>query len=116
MTFPAAWVTSSQNIVLGLAQRATGSARLDKIYVIIALVLLELDNMSALVFLNLHWPLGSNNLLVTCHRQSCDLQAISYSGFCLDFVCLVAEGNAGSLYGDCRAKPWKVLCLGICKV
>lgn len=77
MTFPAAWVTSSQNVVLGLAQRATGSVRFDKICIIITLVLLELGDMSGLVFLDLHWPLGNKNLLVTCCRQSCALQAIS---------------------------------------
>lgn len=105
MTFPAAWVTSSQNIVLGLVQRGTGSARLDKTYLIIAPVLLELGDVSGLVFLNLCGPLGNNNLLVTWHRQSCALQAVSCSGFFLDFVHIVAESNAGSLYRDCRSEP-----------
>jgi len=101
MTFPAARVTSSQNIVLGLAQKATGSARLDKTHAVMVPVLLGLGDMSGLVFLNLHWPLGNNNLLVACRRQSCALQVILHSAFCLDFICLVAGSNAGSLYGDC---------------
>lgn len=104
MAFPAAWVTSSQNALMGLAQRTTGSSRLDKIYVTIAPVFLELGDVSGLVFLKLHWPSGINSLLVTCCRQSWALQAITSSGFCLDFVCIVAESNAGSLHRHCGSK------------
>lgn len=103
MAFPAAWVTSSQNTLMGLAQRTTGSSRL-KIYVTIALVFLELGDASGLVFLKLHWPLGINSLSVTCCRRSWALQAMLSSGFCLDFVCIVAASNAGSLHRDCRSK------------
>lgn len=116
MTFPAVRETSSQNIILGLAQKATGSARLDKIYIIVGSVLLEVGDVSELVFLNIHWPLGNKNLLVTCHRQSCAFQAILYSRSCLDFVRIVAESNSGGLFGECRSKLQKVMFLDICKI
>lgn len=94
MTFPAAWVTSSQAIVLGLALRATGAAVLDKSLCCNCSGPPRAFRCVWIPFPGL-WATSNSDILqaIPCSW------AMACSRFSLDFICTVAESNAGNLTG-----------------